>query len=98
MAPSKRIDSATPVVVLKMTRSLVQHGVLGIARSLGRLGVQVHWVHNCPDAPSASSRYVTASYPTPATAAEPRRWVDHLSAVGATFASRPVLVPTDDPS
>lgn len=81
-----------------MTRSLVQHGVLGIARSLGRLGVQVHWAHNCRDAPVAWSRYVTQSHATPATSAETEAWVAHLSAVGAAFARRPVLVPTDDPS
>jgi D-aspartate ligase len=97
-AALRRIDSATPVVALKMTRSLVQHGVLGIARSLGRLGADVHWVHNCSEAPAARSRYITASHPTSATSAETGRWVDHLSSVGAGFAHRPVLVATDDPS
>ena len=98
MAVPRQADSATPAVVLKMTRSLVQHGVLGIARSLGRLGVPVHWVHNCPAAPAAWSRYVTASYAIPATSVETRAWVDHLSVVGGRFARRPVLIPTDDPS
>ena len=94
----RRIDSATPVVALKMTRSLVQHGVLGIARSLGRLGVDVHWVHGCPDAPAGWSRYVTASHAISASSRETERWLDQLSAVGAGLARRPVLVATDDPS
>lgn len=94
----RAIDAATPVVALKMTRSLVQHGVLGIARSLGCLGVDVHWVHNCREAPAGRSRYVTASHPTSAAARDTGRWLDHLSAVGAGFARRPVLIATDDPS
>ena len=93
-----QIDSATPVVALKMTRSLVQHGVLGIARSLGRLGVPVHWVHNCRDAPAGWSRYVAESHATSATSTDTRWWIDHLSAVGAWFGRRPVIVATDDPS
>ena len=47
------IDSSTPVVALK-----AHHGTLGLARSLGRLGVAVHAMHADPAHPALASRYL----------------------------------------
>lgn len=47
------VDTSTPVVVLKS----VAHGGLGIVRSLGRLGIEVHTVEADPWTPAFYSRY-----------------------------------------
>lgn len=92
------LDTGTAVVVLKMTTDLIQHGVVGIARSGGRLGVPVHWVHNETAAPAARSRFMTAAHPLPPGPGTAEHWTEHLVRVGRTIGGRPVLVATDDAS
>jgi D-aspartate ligase len=92
------VDATTPVVILKMTTNLIQHGVLGILRSAGRWGIPVHWVHNEASAPAARSRHLTAAHPLPPGPATAERWSEHLVRVGRAIGGRPVLVATDDPS
>ncbi len=94
----RRIDATTPIVVLKMTRSLVQHGVLGIARSAGRLGINVHWVHNCEHGPAAASRYVTRAHRLGQSGDGAGPWLALLVGVAEQCGSRALLIPTDDPS
>src|SRR5207248_726655 len=48
------LDTAVPAVVVNMS----DHGGLGIVRSLGRMGVAVHAVHD-RKTPACASRYVT---------------------------------------
>jgi D-aspartate ligase len=98
MARARGIDTTTPVVILKMTTNLVQHGVLGVVRSAGRWGIPVHWVHNEDAAPAAYSRYLTAAHPLPPGAGTAEHWIEHLKRVGRAVGGRPVLVATDDPS
>jgi D-aspartate ligase len=97
-APPSGLDATTPVVILKMTTNLVQHGVLGILRSAGRWGIPAHWVHNETSAPASRSRHLTAAHPLPAGPATAERWAEHLARVGRAIGGRPVLVPTDDSS
>jgi predicted ATP-grasp superfamily ATP-dependent carboligase len=98
MARARGIDTTTAVVVLKMTTNMVQHGVLGVIRSVGRWGIPVHWVHNEHAAPAARSRYLTGSHPLPPGAGTVEQWIGHLERVGRAIGGRPVLVATDDPS
>jgi D-aspartate ligase len=92
------LDAGTPVVILKMTTNLVQHGVLGILRSAGRWRIPVHWVHNEASAPAARSRHLTAAHPLPPGPPTGEHWTEHLLGVGRGLGGRPVLVATDDPS
>lgn len=55
--------AATPVLVCKFDPNVMHHGGLGAIRSLGRLGVEVHGVHEHLAAPAAGSRYLA------------RRWI-----------------------
>jgi D-aspartate ligase len=98
MARPRGIQTTTPVVVLKMTTNVVQHGVLGVIRSAGRWGIPVHWVHNEDSAPAARSRYLTETHPLPPGAGTAEQWIEHLTRVGRTVGGRPLLVATDDPS
>ncbi len=98
MARPRGIDTTTPIVVLKMSTNVVQHGVLGVVRSAGRWGIPVHWVHNEGAAPAARSRHLTAAHPLPSGAGTAEHWIGHLERVGKALGGRPVLVATDDAS
>ena len=51
------MQPSLPVLILQRAGGTFQHGVLGIVRSLGRLGVRVHIVHQDRRNPAAVSRY-----------------------------------------
>lgn len=84
----------TPVLVLGLGRGVFHHGVLGIARSLGRLGVPVHRVGRERLAPAATSRYMSGWHVIPASAGDAEtleRLTDLAGAIG-----RPILIAADD--
>lgn len=56
--PGPNLDTQLPAVVLWASRFPLQHGCLGVYRSLGRAGVPVYAVIGDPHAPVAKSRYV----------------------------------------
>jgi len=84
-------DCSTPVVVLR-----VHHGSLGIARSLGRLGVPVHAVHSDLRSPALRSRFWRGRHLWEFDRADPRRSVAWLLELGATLGQRALLIPTAD--
>ena len=51
------MDTTTPIVMLGLSRGVLHHGVLGIARSAGRLGIPVYRLGLERRAPAALSRY-----------------------------------------
>ncbi len=87
-----------PVVVLKPVRSLGQHGVLGIARSLGRLGFPVYWAHCESAAPAARSRYLAGTFDWVLDYSTPESAVERLLEIGRKLGRRAVLIPTEDGS
>jgi predicted ATP-grasp superfamily ATP-dependent carboligase len=88
------LDRATPVVVLGLDRGVFHHGVLGIARSAGRLGVPVHRVGLERWAPAATSRYVTGWEVVPEGASE-EQILDTLRDIGQRIGPA-LLVAADD--
>jgi D-aspartate ligase len=89
----REIDATTPVLALK-----AHHGTLGLARSLGRLGVPVHVVHSDPAHPALRSRYVTGAYAWDFAGAPAARTVERLLELGRglRLGAPVVLVPTSD--
>jgi predicted ATP-grasp superfamily ATP-dependent carboligase len=89
------VDASTPAVVLKLASDRLGHGPLGIARSLGRLGVAVHLA--TPDArPTAGlSRYVERSWVF-SNPADDLSVLRSLRALARRLGGRPVLIATDD--
>ena len=89
------IDVSTPAVVLKLDPNVFHHGGLGVVRSLGRLGVPVHLVHEDPLSPAAASRYVRGRWEW-----NPGVDVERVAAGLLRLAERigrpAVLMPTDD--
>ena len=98
MAPSNGASPAaldtTPVVILGLGRGVFHHGVLGIARSLGRLGVPVHRVGRERTAPAARSRYLASWRVIPATASDDETFVTLRGL--ARELGRPILIAADD--
>jgi predicted ATP-grasp superfamily ATP-dependent carboligase len=88
--------ASTPVLILKSVRDLTQHGGLGIARSLGRLGVPVYWAYTDPRAPALRSRYVRSSFSWAAGHDRPERAVERLLEIGRELGRPAILIPIDD--
>ena len=88
------IDPSTPLVVLVLKPSAIQHRALPIARSAGRLGIAVHAVQDGRLGPDSRSRYLRSMELVPARATADE-WLDSLLRLGARL-GRAVLVPLDD--
>jgi predicted ATP-grasp superfamily ATP-dependent carboligase len=82
--------------VLGLGRGVFHHGVLGIARSAGRLGVPVHRVGLERWAPAAASRYVSGWEVVPETASD-GQILDTLRDIGQRIGPA-LLVAADDPA
>ena len=82
----------TPVVILRSGH----HGGLGIARSLGRLGVPVYCVDAAHWEPAFSSRYCLGRFILDIESATPAQSVSGLLEIGRKLGSRPILIPTTD--
>ena len=97
----RRVDTSTPVVVLRLDH----WGALGIVRSLGRLGVPVYGVHRSGDAPALRSRYCRGGFLWDLDEAPALQSVEYLlsvarsigaCSVAARAAGPPLLVPSND--
>jgi hypothetical protein len=89
-------DASTPAVVLTASPAPLLHGALGVVRSLARLGVPVHLVHDERRAPTDRSRYLRGVFVARYDQAQPDRFLDDLAAVGRRLGRPAVLVPIDD--
>jgi len=84
-------SQTTPVVVL-----WVHHGSLGIARSLGRLGVPVHGIHPRLDIPACRSRYWAGRHRWDVAGSPPDATVEVLRDLGRRLGRTAILIPTSD--
>ena len=84
------IETSTPVMILQA----VNHGPLGIARSLGRMGAPVYVADLDARAPACVSRYCRQVFPCRLDDAESavRTLLDASHGIGR----RPILIPTTD--
>ena len=89
-------DVTTPAVVLKLDPNVLHHGGLGVIRSLGRLGVPVHGVHEGRWAPAASSRYLAGRVFWQPPADDVDRITAGLLGLASRIGRPAVLLPTDD--
>lgn len=77
-----------------MSLAEFQHGVLGVARSAGRLGVPVYAVRHERKEPATRSRYIRDGFEM-ADGASAEEWLDTVMRFGDRL-GRAVLVPIDD--
>jgi D-aspartate ligase len=87
-------NTLVPIVILQFA-PVHHHGGLGIARTAGRLGVRVYWVHGQSWAPATLSRYVYKRIywdgDAPAEIS-----VDFLLKLGRQIGRESILIPIDD--
>jgi predicted ATP-grasp superfamily ATP-dependent carboligase len=88
-------DTSVPVVILQSEPYALHHGGLGIARSVGRLGIRVYWVHGLSWAPPTLSRYVYERVLWNADA-RPEELVESLLELGRRIGHESILIPIDD--
>jgi D-aspartate ligase len=89
-------DVSTPVLVITGSSEPFLHGVMGIVRSLGRLGVPVHVVQNAARTPVGLSRYLQRTSVVDLEVAAPQAYLQRLGEIGRALGRRPVLMPVDD--
>jgi predicted ATP-grasp superfamily ATP-dependent carboligase len=96
-APVVKFDSSVPVLVLKIGRYPLSHGILGAIRSLGRGGVPVYAISEDRFVPYAFSRFLTGQVLLPTTGREEALvLVEELSRIAQRLGSKSILLPTDD--
>ncbi len=88
------LDRSVPVLVLRRALGSFQHCVLGVARTLGRLGVPVYAVRAHPREPATSSRYLAGALDL-LVDDDGDRWARHLLELPARFDGA-VLLAIDD--
>jgi D-aspartate ligase len=90
------LDTTVPVLLLKSSHNVMQHGTLGIIRSLGRLGVPVYATVEDRFAPPAMSRYTAGFFLTRALTEQGHIRLANSDETGEHFGRPTILVPTDD--
>ncbi len=89
---SSQTNGQVPVVMLRSGH----HGGLGIARSLGRLGVPVYSVDASRWEPAFSSRYCRGRFLLDVGAGPSAAAVEALQEIARKVGGRPILIPTTD--
>src|SRR6516165_5949868 len=89
---SEALNYTTPAVMLRSGH----HGGLGIARSLGRLGVPVYSVDASRWEAAFLSRYCRGRFLLDVENEPADRAVEQLLAIARKVGGRPVLMPTTD--
>jgi D-aspartate ligase len=83
-----------PVLVLRRSVGDLQHCVLAVARTLGRLGVPVYAMRKSRTEPATRSRYITGILDL-STGGREEDWVDQLMGLDPQL-SGGILLPLDD--
>jgi D-aspartate ligase len=89
-------DDSPPAVLLNHTGSALQHGALGIARSLGRMGVPVYNVGQSPRTAVSASRFVSRTFTLETREAPEDIPVEKVLEIGDRIGRPAILIPTDD--
>jgi len=91
------LDHSVPALLVKVGSYPQHHGGVGVLRTLGRGGVDVHAMVEDRLTPAAVSRYAARRFVRPTTGLEdPQALVAELLAIGGAIGRRCVAVPTDD--
>jgi D-aspartate ligase len=91
-----RIDTTVPALALKLVSLEVDHGMVQILRSLGRLGVPLTAYHDSRFAPAALTRFRHRKIVWSEQRPGQETVLDHLRSVAATFDVPPVTFASDD--
>ena len=84
--------TSTPVVILRSGH----HGGLGIARTLGRIGISVYTVEANRWEPAFRSRYCAGRFMLNTASTPPDEAIGRLLEIARTIGGQPLLIPTTD--
>jgi predicted ATP-grasp superfamily ATP-dependent carboligase len=90
------LDRSFPALIFKASRNTIHHGTLGIARTLGRLGVPVYAVVEDRHTPLAASRYVEKAFVWERWPDNKEAFLSAMSALGELIDRPTILFPADD--
>ena len=90
------LDRSYPALIFKANRGPLHHGALGIARSLGKLGVPVYAIVEDNFTPVGISRYLTKAFVWKDWPSDREALLDAISAVGKAIDRPTILIPIDD--
>ncbi|MBB4370459.1 putative ATP-grasp superfamily ATP-dependent carboligase [Bradyrhizobium sp. cir1] len=82
------------MLLLKMGEYVIHHGAVGIARSLGRLGIPVYAIVEDRYTPLAMCRHLAGTFVNPST--DTNGVLSCLTAIAETIKRPTILLPTDD--
>ena len=90
------LDGTCPALVLKMSDTVIHHGALAVARTLGRVGVPVYVVDKDAYTPLAMSRYVTKAFVWNDCPVDPESFVKALLTIAEAIARPTIIISMDD--
>jgi D-aspartate ligase len=89
-------DTTVPALMLKVGRSPLHHGGVGIARSLGRAGIPVYGVYEDRFTPASLSRYVRGRFTWDNEDIGVDEFLSGMAAIAKRIRRPTVLIPVDD--
>jgi predicted ATP-grasp superfamily ATP-dependent carboligase len=92
------LDANYPALILKMSRGVIHHGALAVARTLGRAGVPVYAVVDDAFAPLALTRYIKKAFVWDSCPDDPGSFVRAMAMIGEFIARPTIVIPMDDQS
>ncbi len=90
------LNGTCPALVLKMSDTVIHHGALAVARTLGRVGVRVYAVDKDAYTPLATSRYITKAFVWDKCPVDPESFVKAMSSIADVIARPTIIIPMDD--
>lgn len=89
-------DTRTPVLILNVGTYPYNQSSVGIARSLGRIGIPVYLVQKDSFIPAGGSRYLAGKFVWTTSGLHVDRFLEGMAAIGKTLGCRTILIPTGD--
>lgn len=94
--PVRTLNTAVPVLVLKVGRYPLQHSAVGIIRTLGRMRVPVYGVVENRLTPAAVSKYLTGAFVWDTRELDIPRFLEGMATIAERLTRPTILIPTDD--
>ena len=90
-------DTSLPVLLFKIGRYPIHHGIVGVIRSLGRAGIPVTAITEDLLTPASVSRHLKRRIVwTPDVYSDPAQVIERLVVIGQKIGKKPIVVCTDD--
>jgi D-aspartate ligase len=96
MSIGPSLDTTYPALIFKASRGIIHHGAVGVARTLGRVGVPVYAIVEDAYTPLARSRYLTRAFVWKQWPSDIEEFLNEMLAIGRMIGRPAILIPIDD--